>query len=163
VYGQEADDEIGIASTADPDSIIVTIDKDLDQLPRWHYNFVKKERYSVSELGAIRNFYLQVLEGDNGDDVKGCPKIGKAKSMRYLEGCENEPEMLRVVLGLYEKHHDDEWLDHLLLAGKLLWLRRYPNQPWTLTNGEAASKESLVKHSSNFEFPTTMSQEQLTM
>jgi hypothetical protein len=40
--GEEADDLIGIAMTAEPDSVSCSIDKDLLQLPGRHYDFFKK-------------------------------------------------------------------------------------------------------------------------
>ena len=44
--GQEADDAIGIHATLTRDnSIIVSIDKDLDMIPGHHYNPVKKDHY----------------------------------------------------------------------------------------------------------------------
>ena len=39
---QEADDDVGIASTK-YEGWIVHVDKDLDQLPGWHYNPVKRK------------------------------------------------------------------------------------------------------------------------
>mgnify|MGYP000987882485 FL=1 len=45
VEGMEADDMLAIRATElGDDSIIVTLDKDLDQVSGWHYNFVKKNK-----------------------------------------------------------------------------------------------------------------------
>jgi 5'-3' exonuclease len=145
VEGQEADDQIGIDSTKLGDeSIICTIDKDLDQIPGWHYNFVKGRMYEISNIEGMRSFYEQCLVGDTTDNIKGCPGIGKVKAQRRLEGCQNELEMLETVVDGYEAAYpENEWADHLLLAGRLLWIRREPEQTWTLSSGVAVSKIGL--------------------
>lgn len=148
VTGQEADDALGIALMADPkDSVICTIDKDLDQIPGWHYNFVKERLYYISELEGWRSFYHQCLVGDKStDNIEGCPRIGEVKSNRMLEGCESEDEMFQTVLGAYQKAFptEEEAANRLFLAGSLLWIRRRNGQPWTRPSGEVVSKESLL-------------------
>jgi DNA polymerase-1 len=145
VEGQEADDQIGIVSTKLGDeSIICTIDKDLDQIPGWHYNFVQGRMYNISEIEALRCFYDQCLVGDTSDNIKGCPGIGKVKSMRRLEGCQSEKEMLESVCRAYATaYQENEWAEALLLAGRLLWIRREPDQKWTTSWGEVVSKTGL--------------------
>jgi 5'-3' exonuclease len=145
VEGQEADDQIGIDSTKLGDeSIICTIDKDLDQIPGWHYNFVKGRMYEISVIEGYRSFYEQCLVGDTTDNIKGCPGIGKVKAQRRLEGCQSEKEMLETVVDGYEgAYQENEWADRLLLAGNLLWIRREPGQRWTHSWGEAVSKIGL--------------------
>ena len=47
--GIEADDMLAIRATElGDDSVIVTLDKDLDQVAGWHYNFVKKDKYYIT-------------------------------------------------------------------------------------------------------------------
>lgn len=158
VFNQEADDAIGIAAGHEKDSIICTIDKDLDCIPGWHFNFVKDEIYNVDELSAIRWFYHQCLEGDKAtDNIEGCRGIGKVKAARMLEGCENEEEMFQTVLQAYEKVYPvNEAHDRFLLAGSLLWIRREPDQPWVL-NGSPVSKETLQRYSTSTELSTNTS------
>ena len=141
-FGQEADDLLGIRQT--DDTIICTIDKDLDQIPGWHYNFVTLRRYRISPLEAHRSFYTQCLVGDKStDNVEGCPRIGKVKSTKMLEGCESEQEMLNTVVKAYSNAYPkNEWANKLLLAGNLLWVRKKPDQSWEI-NGEVVSKEDL--------------------
>jgi imidazole glycerol phosphate synthase subunit HisF len=58
--GQEADDAIAIAATEYGDEcIMASIDKDFDQVPGWHFNFVKNERYYITEEQGRLNFYTQ--------------------------------------------------------------------------------------------------------
>lgn len=70
INGHEADDELGIEQTAHGvDSIICSIDKDLLQIPGWHYNFVKQEQKFVSPFDGLRAFYGQVISGDGADNI----------------------------------------------------------------------------------------------
>jgi DNA polymerase I len=153
VEGQEADDQLGIDSTKLGDeSIICTIDKDLDQIAGWHYNFVQGRMYNISQIEALRSFYDQVLVGDTTDNIKGCPGIGKVKAQRRLEGCQNEKEMLASVASAYRVNYpENEWVDRLLLAGNLLWIRREKDQPWVLSSGEVVSKIVLERSLENEE------------
>jgi 5'-3' exonuclease len=139
VSGQEADDALGIAQTGE--TCICSIDKDLDQIPGWHFNFVTGRKYKVSPIESVRSFYDQVLVGDASDNIQGCPKIGKVKSNKILEGCQHENEMLKAVIECYQKAYPkEEWADRLLLAGRLLWIRKKPEQEWELSSGEVVSK-----------------------
>ena len=54
VHGQESDDAIGIAQTQAPpgSTIIVSTDKDMDQIAGYHYNWVKDEEYFVQDEDA---------------------------------------------------------------------------------------------------------------
>lgn len=88
----EADDVLGIMSTEDPEKcVIASLDKDLDQIPGWHYNWNRKEMYRISPGYGDFWFLKQVLTGDSTDGYKGCPKIGPKKAERLLsEACCND-------------------------------------------------------------------------
>lgn len=161
ISGQEADDVLGIELSKDPEqSIVATIDKDLDQIPGWHFNFVKGIIYKMDELEAWRSFYHQCLVGDKPtDNIEGCPKIGEVKATRSLEGCESENEMFEKVLMHYSHAYSDPDVvaNRLWLAGNLLWIRRLPNQPWVRPNGEVVSKTLLKQCLEMEESLTSMS------
>lgn len=144
-FGQEADDLLGINQTED--SVLCSIDKDLDQIPGWHYNFVTLLKYRLSPLEAMRSFYSQCLIGDkHTDNIEGCPRIGKVKANKMLEGCQNEQEMLKAVVKAYSNAYPkNEWADRLLLAGNLLWVRKKNDQSWELSSGEVVLKPALEK------------------
>jgi DNA polymerase-1 len=85
VNGMEADDALGIAQCkAKEGTIISTIDKDLNQIPGWHYNFVKKEKYFVKPEDGRLTFLKQLLKGDSTDNIKGAAGIGEKKSDAIL-------------------------------------------------------------------------------
>lgn len=127
IDGMEADDAIGIeAYRNEPDeTIIVSIDKDLNMIRGHHYNFVKEEKYFVTEEEAIRNFYLQILTGDKVDNIIGLDGIGPVKSKKLLKDCKTELEMYEAVLKAYD---GDE--ARVLENARLLWILREEKQVW---------------------------------
>ena len=161
ISGQEADDQLGIELSQDPHNrIIATIDKDLDMIPGWHFNFVKGNIYYMDELEAWRSFYWQCLVGDKStDNIDGCPKIGPVKATRSLEGCESESEMFEKVCNHYLAAYHDPVVavDALWLAGNLLWIRRKENQSWERPSGEVVSKTMLRDCLQEEESPMSMS------
>ena len=82
VQGIEADDAVGIAAYAVPEdeTIMVHIDKDLNQFRGWHYNYRKKEKYYVTEFEGLHSFYTQILTGDRIDNIIGFLKNVQTKT-----------------------------------------------------------------------------------
>ena len=126
VHGQEADDAIAIEATSLKNNcIICTIDKDLDQVPGWHYNFVKRIIYYVEPSDGLRSFYKQILTGDRVDNVVGLRGIGPAKAERLLGRCGSEQILYKLCVEAYGGD-----AERVLENGRLLWLRRYEGQQW---------------------------------
>jgi hypothetical protein len=127
IEDQEADDAIGIAAYEMEvgEYCICSIDKDLDMLRGDHYNFVKDERYFITEEEGIKNFYKQLLMGDRVDNIIGIKGIGTVKAERLLKECKNENEMYLAILEAYEGN-----AERVLENGRLLWIRRQPLQLW---------------------------------
>jgi hypothetical protein len=124
--GQEADDAIGIHATLTRDnSIIVSIDKDLDMIPGHHYNPVKKDHYYVNDKEAIKNFYRQLLTGDKVDNVQGLRGIGPKKADKILGDFDTDLAMYEAVLKAY-----DGDAERVLENGQLLWIRRRKDEIW---------------------------------
>lgn len=131
IDGQEADDAMGIKAYDLPEdsSCIMTIDKDLDMIRGWHYNFVKEDLYYVTEKEAIKNFYIQILTGDRVDNIPGIKGIGPVKANKILENCTTEKSLFKAVSEKYD--HD---IDKLTERGRLLWIRRKEKQLWKPPN-----------------------------
>jgi hypothetical protein len=127
IEDQEADDAIGIAAYEMEvgEYCICSIDKDLDMLRGDHYNFVKDDRYFITEEEGIKNFYKQLLMGDRVDNIIGIKGIGTVKAERLLKECKNENEMYLAILEAYEGN-----AERVLENGRLLWIRRQPLQLW---------------------------------
>ena len=130
--GEEADDAIAIAGTKHGDkTIMVSLDKDFDQIPGWHYNFVKKKRYYVTPEEGMLFFYRQILMGDRIDNIIGIYGIGEKKSAKLLEDCVTEQDYYSKCVEMYD---GDE--DRVIENGRMLWLRRYDGEIWSFKGEE---------------------------
>jgi hypothetical protein len=129
---EEADDLLGIEGTKMGDEcVIISLDKDLDQIPGNKYNYLHEVAYYVDEATARKNFYLQLLKGDSTDNIPGLPGIGEGKALKALHGLETDEEMLRECITQYQIHSGvEDWEAYLIEQGRLLWIRRYPGQLW---------------------------------
>jgi hypothetical protein len=159
VFGQEADDELGIVQTENCDigdtygvyagnSCIVSIDKDLLMIPGWHYNFVKEEFKQIFPEKAAYNFYYQMLVGDTIDNISGLPGIGPKKAKDILWGVgqgrdypqDAIKDMHDAVLAAYhqdfdgdthyELYDDCKSCQYFFEQARLLWIRRKRQQIW---------------------------------
>ena len=126
--GQEADDAIAIEATKLGDNcVIVSFDKDLDQVAGYHYNFVKKQAYYITPDEGRLRFYCQILMGDNADNIKGIDGIGPVKARKMLEDAEDEATMYHRCVMAYDGNED-----RVIENARLLWLRRTEDEPlWT--------------------------------
>ena len=124
--GEEADDLIGIAATeGGKESIVVSIDKDMLQIPCRHYNPNKKEFTVVSDFDGLKFFYTQILTGDRADNIKGLYGVGPKKAEKMLADCKTEADMYEECLHQYGGEED-----RVIENARLLWLRREPDQLW---------------------------------
>ena len=82
----EADDLLGILATSpdEEETIIVTIDKDLFQIPAKVYNFVTDDISNPEDRDGPRLHYMQTLMGDTVDGYKGCPGVGPKAAVDIL-------------------------------------------------------------------------------
>lgn len=90
IDGTEADDEVSIRAweayrMTDEPYVVATIDKDLDQIPGWHYDYKSHVFYEVDPLDAELFFYSQVLAGDATDNIKGCYRVGVVKARKMVD------------------------------------------------------------------------------
>lgn len=124
--GEEADDLIGIAATeGGKESIVVSIDKDMLQIPCRHYNPNKKEFTVVSDFDGLKFFYTQILTGDRADNIVGLYGVGPKKAEKMLADCKTEADMYEECLHQYGGEED-----RVIENARLLWLRREPDQLW---------------------------------
>lgn len=142
VDGMEADD--AMAMDQGENTIICTRDKDLRQVPGWHYGWELGAQPEfalqyVDELGKIelldkkpkevkgtglRFFYAQLIIGDTVDTIPGLPGKGAVFAYKLLDGLETEEEMFNAVLEAYEVKYGEEGRERLLEQGRLLWMCR---------------------------------------
>ena len=127
VDGEEADDRVSwLQCTAEHETMIVGVDKDLDNTPGHHYNFQHKHEYLLTEEEADFNFATQLLTGDSTDNIPGLPGVGKGTAAKILP--EYIPTWQHVVWDEYQERGFD--MDYMVLQGRLLWMRRKPEEWW---------------------------------
>ena len=124
--GEEADDTIAIEATKLGDNcVIVSLDKDLDQIVGWHYNFVKRIGYYITPEEGLVKLYTQMITGDAADNIKGLFRVGPVKAAKIIGDTTNELELYNKVLEAYEGD-----AERVLENAQLLFLRRYEGQIW---------------------------------
>ncbi len=138
--GDEADDALGIAQCSGEfgETIVATIDKDLDMIPGLHYNWSKKNRdkgtYRVSFEEAENTFYKQLIKGDSTDNIPGLwkfkGKMATAKTLGMIDSLSSERDKYEYVLALFD--NDVEFVNR---NAQLIWIKREqsPYSPPPLT------------------------------
>lgn len=150
VKGMEADDALSIAQYANlelsetlpmdhPDfhnTIICTIDKDLNMVPGWHYGWSKGNSPETApwfqdKLGGLRCFYKQLLTGDPTDNIKGLYGVGaKSVLVSRLDEFEDEEPMYTHVRDEYVKRFGTYADQFLLENARLLWMLEKEGEMW---------------------------------
>lgn len=138
-HDREADDLLSINQT--DCTVLCSTDKDLDQVPGWHFNFRDNELYYIPEQYAMYWSMVQLATGDSTDNIKGLKGIGYAKAEKALKGktkqemlCwiglqyavqfDDPEEYLWEVAGLVEMHRE---LEDILAPGQRLLGGMYGN------------------------------------
>lgn len=141
--GIEADDAMGIAQKEG--TIICSLDKDMLQVPGWHYQWeiqgtgstgkkwVKDASMTlVDPLQGQFNFYWQLVMGDRADNVPGYDGKMRAVVPKFMEmfyhdmqDLPDEDELFNYVLDLYDGDYTT-----LIRNGRCLWIQREENDDW---------------------------------
>jgi 5'-3' exonuclease len=142
--GLEADDLMAIEQTLRPDeTIICTRDKDLRQVPGWHYGWelgnqpqfgpelvddwgyikLSADRKSIKGVGLLF-FYSQLLTGDKVDTIPGLDGCGPVKAFELLVNTKTPTEALHAVYEAYKAKYGISAYKEMLEQGRLLWMTR---------------------------------------
>ena len=127
----------------DMGTVLVSIDKDLMQIPGWYLNpdkfdkprwikpegFLKLKRRpkKPSKLtgGGEVWFYAQMLLGDTADNIKGIKGMGPVGVHDLLKPLIGDPEALeRAVWEYYKKQHGEDAWSWFVETGVMLWMLR---------------------------------------
>jgi len=108
----EGDDVLGLLATgrfADDLTVVVSIDKDLLQVPGRLFNPDHPERgiLEVTRDSAHRQHMLQALMGDRTDEYPGCPGMGPVRAGRLLDA-EEPSNWWGAIVQAYEDKDLDE-------------------------------------------------------
>lgn len=141
---EEADDLLGIALVEGGDDVVCcTPDKDLNNVPGWHYNFTKNELFMVTPEQAKVNFARQCLTGDATDNIPGLykhigVKCGPAYALRVIPDGTPGSDLEGILMAEYGQLDwpHDVVRAKLLESAQLLWIRHQPKQEfqWNLMN-----------------------------
>ena len=124
--GEEADDLIAKeAARLDYKACVASIDKDMLQIPCWHFNIVRGDYVNVEPFGGIKFFYTQILTGDTADNIVGLFRVGPVKAKKILEDAETEEDLWDCVVKAYDGNED-----RVIENARLLWLRREEAEIW---------------------------------
>ena len=126
--------------------IICTIDKDLKQIPGSHYNFVKREYSTVSEVEGLRSLYKQILNGDTADGIIGLKGVGPKTAEKLIGNLSSEWMMYGVCIreyfnkvgrqidkeGIFETDEElgERCISLIRTAARLLYLVRDEGKWW---------------------------------
>lgn len=145
VNGKEVDDMCGIRLTQEGDNAVcASLDKDMKTVPGNHYSWETRGatwikpamRTLVSPYDALRNFYAQLITGDQADNIPGfdgkmrstIPKFVQ-KLIDPLQEMQDEKEMYEYCHSVYvdksildrnaqvlyiQRKEDDKWLPPVL-------------------------------------------------
>ena len=122
VDGIESDDACGTDQWyfKDKSTVLVAIDKDLNMIPGWHYNWVKDELKYISLKEANLFFFKQMITGDSTDNIPGIPGLGAKWAERNLL-LEDTIDVLEEKVYNEYKEYNKKYLEEQM---DLLWIRR---------------------------------------
>lgn len=139
----EADDVLGILLSRYEDrATLASIDKDLDQVAGWHYNWNRKETYKTTMESGQKFFWTQVLTGDPTDGYKGVKGIGPKKADKILTDdvmTGTDQEIYDVVLEVYLANgHTEEYMISQINCAYMLQDHNFDLETNTMTLWEAS-------------------------
>jgi 5'-3' exonuclease len=137
----EADDAVAMDVTEmqeemGEDSVVLcSIDKDLRQVPGWHYNYQYEDFLGVDALFYVDKpagrlmFFKQLLMGDTSDNIPGIKGVGEKTAERMLADCSTLDEYISVIDTAWKNYNAERVAQELPeqdweLHAKLLFMHR---------------------------------------
>lgn len=103
----EADDILSMLQREE--TFIFSHDKDLKQVPGWHWDMDKYDLYYIKEEVAFQNLMYQILKGDSTDNFGGLKGFGPKALESFKEkmnvNVTNAEHLFHAVLKLYTDKH----------------------------------------------------------
>lgn len=124
--GLEADDLLGIYQ--ENDTVICSIDKDLDQVPGNHYNFDKKLFYTITREEGEKVFWKQLIMGDSTDNIVGIPGFGPLAADRLLHANTTRQALEIEILEQYNKAYPGKGKEIMIENARLVKILQEDNE-----------------------------------
>lgn len=142
VNGYEADDAVASEAYLYKDTskyVVVSNDKDLDQIPGWHYDWTQHKEWYVEPEDAMKVFYIQLLCGDRVDNIPGIMSEKKATEM--ISGTLSPKQAASACLVAYkEKYGTWDYMQKMGEIAQLVWIKR------SLNAGQDGFVPPIVEH-----------------
>lgn len=144
IDGAEADDGLTIEhANSDGHTILCSRDKDLMQVPGWHYTWPswkqeEQQPHIIGELDGLRFFYGQLLTGDRSDNIPGLYNVGpkSASVNRIWNETDSELSCFKEVKQQYKLRFGSYWDMFMCENGRLLWMKRSEDDDWYIRQKE---------------------------
>lgn len=113
-------------------TVLISIDKDLDQVPSYHFNYSNHEANPIwiSPSEAYKCFWTQMIKGDSTDNIRGLPYVlssklgksskaakwsdcGKVGAAYLFKDCISEIDYLNIVECCYRDYYDTQVHDNI--------------------------------------------------
>jgi len=120
--------------------VVSSVDKDLYCIEGKHLDLKQKKILAVDRLEALRNFYSQLLSGDQVDHIPGLPGVGPKTAVKMVAACTTEEEFQEIVVAHYYEAYGDQWDDYLLSNGKMLYIMKTENDYFRISHWPLAKE-----------------------
>ena len=143
--GAEADDYCGIAGELalqeNKRYVICHIDKDLDTLPGYHYNFRTTKLYYMEPKDSYLFLMTQLLTGDSTDNIKGLKGVGPKTAEKILKDVPIT-HVWGKVIETWRSKAGYNWKEDFTKCANLIYIREYSDDCCELTYEQLEEKLS---------------------
>ena len=87
------------------------------------------ERVFADKVYGHKWFWLQMLTGDQADNIPGLPRVGEVAAHKLLDGTENNQQAFERVIEMYKAKMGDAYPDYFVEQAALLWMRTGKTAP----------------------------------
>jgi len=101
---------------------IAHIDKDLDCIPGWHFNFRKNKSYFITYEQGYQFQIKQLLQGDSTDNIKGIKGVGPVTADKIIAGGELG-QLWDILIDNWQKKMGREWKTLFTTCANLIYLQ----------------------------------------
>ena len=101
---------------------VAHIDKDLDMIPGYHYNYGKNKHYYMHPYDSYRFLMAQCLAGDATDNIKGIKGMGMLTASKVIGNTTNF-NLLPKIIQVWKDKVPDKWQEEFVKTVNCIMLR----------------------------------------